>query len=81
MERDAAFRQFVKELEAQITRPTTTTDQFDRRTAGADSDGRGACDIGTINSHRHLHQRKAAFRASIEKLQGLLNNLSTEAAA
>jgi hypothetical protein len=81
MERDAAFRQFVEELEAQIPRPTTTTDRFDRRTAGAESDGHGARDIGTINSHRHLHQHKATFRASIEKLQGRLNSRSTEAAA
>jgi len=81
MERDAAFRQFVEELEAQIPRPTTTTDRFDRRTAGAESDGHSARDIGTINSHRHLHQHKATFRASIEKLQGRLNSRSTEAAA
>jgi hypothetical protein len=79
IKRDAVFRQLVEGFEAQITRPTT--DRFDRRTAGAESDGHGARDIGTINSHRHLHQHKAAFRASIEKLQGRLNSLSTEAAA
>ena len=81
MQHDAAFRQFVEELEAQITRPTTTMDRFDRRTAGAESDGHGARDIRTVNSHWHLHQHKAAFRARIEKLQGRLNSLSTEAAA
>jgi Bacterial dnaA protein helix-turn-helix len=44
IKRDAVFRQLVEGLEAQITRPTTTTDRFDRRTAGAESDGHGARD-------------------------------------
>jgi chromosomal replication initiator protein len=43
IKRDAVFRQ-LEGLEAQITRPTTTTDRFDRRTAGAESDGHGARD-------------------------------------
>jgi hypothetical protein len=57
-QRDAAFRLFIEQLAGQITGAhPSTTERCDRRTTGAESDGHGDCDIGTINPHRHLHQR------------------------
>jgi hypothetical protein len=68
-QRDAAFRLFMEQLAGQITgaRPVTT-ERCDRPTTGAESDGHGDCDIGTINPHRHLHQRNTVSPLCIKEL-------------
>ena len=59
LQRDAAFRRFIEQLAGQITSACpATTERCDRRTAGAESDGHGDCDIGTSHPHQYLHQHK-----------------------
>jgi hypothetical protein len=59
LQRDTAFRLFLEQLADQIIGPRpATTERFDRRTAGTESDGHSSCGIGTIHLHRHLHQHK-----------------------
>ena len=59
LQRDAAFRLFIEQLAGQITGVgPSTTERFDHRTAGTESDGHSSCGIGTIHLHRHLHQHK-----------------------